>query len=593
MTERYTFAGKVDSDGRRIRGSVQLTGQRTFRNGEYVEVDPAALLKADASGAVARFDHDPSKVLAKMANKTLTINRTADGFDYETAELPNVSYANDALELVGGGYTGGSSFEIDGIRSKFTTDPDTGIRVRRITSIKRLVDVSPVFDPAFASTAAAFSKEQDVDDETTPVEEAPKEPKPTFTEQPKSGKDEWAAFARDLGTDQIEATLDQLFESAKGDLHGEHLDRYEGFAIELQRRKREGAEVRARAERMEALHNLRLGRSPKSPESGLYESDEYAQAFGRYLKTGDRALMEQFAQSIAGTGPEGGYTVPEEFRDIITESQKAFGGIQQVAEVITTGDGRALPWPTNDDTANTAVIATEGSAPGSAGADLVFGEVALGAFSIAATGAGNAPLKVSWELLQDSAIDIAAFVGRKLGERLGRKSAAYYATGTGTTEPFGLLAKTPDSLSASTMFAALIEQSFLVDSAYRTGGNATWVMSDTTLAKVYGSVDQVGRPLFMPNAEASGAGRPAGLLLGYPVRLDQGAGELVAFGDIRAGFIIRRVRSIEVVVDPYNNTATRQTAYHAWMRTDSAVQDGAAYSVADYTSIDPDEIAGA
>jgi HK97 family phage major capsid protein len=74
------------------------------------------------------------------------------------------------------------------------------------------------------------------------------------------------------------------------------------------------------------------------------------------------------------------------------------------------------------------------------------------------------------------------------------------------------------------------------------------------------------------------------------VQLDQGAGTLVGFGDIRAGFVIRRVRNIEVVVDPYNSTATRQTAYHAWMRTDSAVQDSAAYSVSDYTNVAADAV---
>ena len=79
--------------------------------------------------------------------------------------------------------------------------------------------------------------------------------------------------------------------------------------------------------------------------------------FARYIRTGDRAVMEQFAQAITGDGTQGGFTVPEDFRSKITETLKAFGGIQQEAEVIETGDGRALPWPTNNDTANSAAAA--------------------------------------------------------------------------------------------------------------------------------------------------------------------------------------------------------------------------------------------
>jgi hypothetical protein len=45
------------------------------------------------------------------------------------------------------------------------------------------------------------------------------------------------------------------------------------------------------------------------------------------------------------------------------------------------------------------------------------------------------------------------------------------------------------------------------------------------------------------------------------------------------------VRDIQVVVDPYANTQTRQTAYHAWARTDSNIQDSAAVSVSDYAGV--------
>ena len=590
MSDLIAFAGKVEADGRRIKGHVVIKGSRTMRDGEWLEVDPAALVKADAKNVFALHDHDESKVLGRTKNGTLAITRTEDGISFETAELPNTQAANDALELARGGYYGGSSFRIEGLRSKFDYAED-GTRIRRITSIQRLVDVSPVFDPAFAnSSAAAFSKESDVTEPITPPVE-PAAPPPPVVEpiklaEPKSGKDEWASFAKDLSTQQIEATMDQVFTAAKGELKGELLDRYEGFAQELQGRKREDAETKARAERMEALHNLRLGRAPKAPEqSETFASKDYEQAFSAYLRTGNPRLMEQFAQSIGGSGAEGGFTVPDGFLTRITERLKEYGGIAGVSDEITTSTGESLRWPSNDDTSNTAAIAAEGVA-GTAGADLTFGNLELGAFSYDANGTGNAPLKVSLELLQDSAFDIAGLVERKLGERIGRKQASHLATGAGATEPFGLLSKSADTMTATVVSLAAPEHIFQVDSAYRQLGNCRWIMSDTTLAKVWTAQATTNEPMFLPGRTING--QPFDSLYGYPVTLDQAAGNLVAFGDIRRGYIVRRVRGVQVLVDPYTAQATRQVAYHAWARMDANIQDSFAYSVSTWASVTAD-----
>ncbi len=597
MTDRITFAAKVTSDGRRLKGSVILAGSRTFRDGEYVEVDPAALVKADATDVVATIDHDRTKVMGRTRNGTLMLNRTDQGISFETADLPNTTAANDALELARGDYFAGSSFAIEGLRSKFDHAED-GTRIRRITSIKRLVDVSLVMDPAFSnSTAAAFSKESsvpDIDDEKAPepkVEPAKADPKPDtakFTQTTDDAYETAVKFAKRQDIEQIENVLDSIMASPTRTPAQEV--QYRAFATVYDQRKAESAETKARVDQLKFEHDLRRGNLKKAgPDFEVFGSSDYKAAFGRYLRTGDRNIMEQFAgQSIAGSGAEGGYTVPTDFRNVITETKKAYGGIQKVADTIETGDGRDLPWPTNDDTANSAAIATEGSAVGSGGADLVFGQVSLGAYTYDATGASNLPLLVSKELLQDSAFDVEAFVGRKLGQRLGRKMAADYGNGTGSSQPFGLFAKTPDAMTATAMYAALVEHHFQVDQAYRDSGNCRWVLGDTILTKIWASVDGNKRPLYTALDASGGQAGPAGMLLGYPVTLDQSSAANVAFGDIQQGFIIRNVRGITVDVDPYSNIKSRQIAFHAWARTDSAVQDSAAYSVSDYTSVNAD-----
>jgi HK97 family phage major capsid protein/HK97 family phage prohead protease len=591
MSERISFSGKIESEGRRLKGSVQVAGSRTFRDGEWLQVDPVSLMKANADNVFATVDHDMTKVMGRTTNGSLTLTRTDQGIEFSTADLPNTTSANDALELARGGYFGGASFTVEGFKPKFSTERD-GTRVRTLTNIKRLVDVAIVMDPAFSnSSAAAFSKEtNEVAEDTEPVVEQPAPPA-SFKEQPRTGKDDWAAFAAELSTDQIVTQMDGIFATAKGNLTGESLDLYEGFAKVLADRKHTEAVDKARIERMEFAHNARMGRTPKAPEAGLYASDDYAAAFGKYLRTGDTSEMAQFAQAIAGDGTQGGYTVPDGFLNRVVVRMKAFGGVQKVADSLTTADGQPLRWPSIDDTANSAVIATEGSAAGSGGADLVFGDVTLGAYTFDATGASNLPLLVSKELLQDAAIDLEGFIGDRLAERIGRKMASEFANGTGSSEPKGLFAKSADVMTATTFFAAVQEHYFQVDQAYREDnidGDVCWLMSDTTLAKVLGSVDKNGRPLFIPTNDSSASRGPAGQMLGYPLYLDQAAGTKVSFGDHKRGFIIRYVKGVQIDVDPYTAMKSRQVAYHAWARADSNIQDANAYSVSEYSGVTAD-----
>src|SRR3546814_264186 len=112
-----------------------------------------------------------------------------------------------------------------------------------------------------------------------------------------------------------------------------------------------------------------------------------------------------------------------------------------------------LPWPLNDDVDNTGAIVAEGAVVTTGGADLVFSTRALGAFKYGSGGASNLPLKVSWELAQDSAFDLAGFVARKLGERIARGQAPDWVVGTGAGEPQGLLSA-QGGIAAATAIAA-------------------------------------------------------------------------------------------------------------------------------------------
>lgn len=588
MSDRITFAAKVQAEGRRLRGSVVLAGSRTFRDGEWVEVDPKALMKADAADVRATIDHDPTRTVGRTKNGTLTVSRTETGIDFATADVPNVSYANDALELAHGDYYGGASFTIEGIRSKFSVDPETNLRVRTINSIKRLVDVAIVMDPAFAnSSAAAFSKENNVKEQDPPEpqepEPMPEPPKAKFSE-PKAGMD-WAEFAKTVTTDQLKNGMDTLMESAKGNLVGEQIGQYRAFAAEFQSRARADAQMKFEADNMALQHNIIMGRTPKAPQAEMFASQDYAEAFSQYLRSGNARLMEQFAQTITGSGAEGGFLVPDGFVAKIVQRLKAFGGIADAATEITTSTGESLRWPYIDDTANKAQLVAEDT-QASTGADMVFDSIELGAFEYDASGASGNPIEVSLPLLQDAAFDVEALLTDLLGKRIGRKQADHLATGAGGTEPVGLLTKAADTMTATVASLAAPEHIFQVDAAYRNSGNCRWVMSDTTLAKLWSAQSTTNEPLFMPGRTING--KPFDMLYGYPVSIDPAAGDLVAFGDIKAGYIIRRVRGVQLLVDPYVPMVRRAVRYHAWARMDANIQDPNAYSVSTWASVTAD-----
>ncbi len=317
--------------------------------------------------------------------------------------------------------------------------------------------------------------------------------------------------------------------------------------------------------------------------------DTLERAFNHYLRTGveNDDLQELRAQS-EGVGSEGGFLVPDGFRAKLVDRMLAFGGIANAAETITTSTGNPLPWPTLDDTANSGEVVQEGGV-WSAGADLVFGSDSLGAHTYAAGGGASTPIRLSIELLQDSAVDVEAVVSGKLGQRLARAQAGHLVTGTGVQQPKGLVhGKTGIELNddtAGVTYDDLITFIHSVDPAYREMGCA-WAFNDLSLATIHKIKDSNGDPIWRPDNADIGAGLGGGVLLGYPVIVDQGFPDIDvdnnsqnwgAFGNFNLGFIVRRVQDVAIVVNPWTRASNRQVEYSAYARMDARPQDANAY----------------
>lgn len=379
--------------------------------------------------------------------------------------------------------------------------------------------------------------------------------------------------------ENITAEMTALVDGAAGrTLTDEECGAYEALESDLK--------AAQRAESIGARHaaynrvEIPAGR-PATPQDDTYEK-----AFNNYMRTGKPNGDLITAAQSEGVPTEGGYLVPQGFRTKLVERMKAFGGIGGIAERYTTGTGNPTEWPTIDDTANVAEIVQEGNTF-SAGADLVFGTNSLGSYAYVAGGGASTPLRVSLELLQDSAFDVQGLLSRLLGTRIGRIQATHLATGTGVNQPLGLITgKTPVQNAANTgiAYADLVNGIHSVDPAYRT--NARWVMNDATLGQIELLTDSQGNPIYRGRDVNLATGFNEATLLGYPVTIDQAMPAFVknsatsvwaAFGDIRTGYVVRDVQDVQLLVNPYNRMAYRQVEFTAWARMDATQQDTNAY----------------
>ena len=396
-----------------------------------------------------------------------------------------------------------------------------------------------------------------------------------------------------LSVEEIQDALSAIVDGADGrDLSDEEVAQIEALEGDLAaaqaRRERTEAIVARNAERRKITGPaiLPAGRPKDSdPEAVLND------AFVAYLRTGreNADLQELRAAQSEGTPSEGGFLVPDQFRQKIVARMKAYGGLAEVVDNITTDTGNTLTWLTEgDDTGNLAGQVAEGTAPTS-GADLSYGQASLGAWSYMATGASGNPLRLSRELVQDSAFDIVGRVASKLGERAARKRAALLCTGTGVAQPQGIVTGRTGTGMYSGASDALVYADFLtvihaLDPAYRV--NCRWAFNDTFLKAVRGVLDTNGRPILTDGQHAAADGPGGTTLMGYPVTIDQGFSNPAAtststnfgvFGDLREGYVLRNVRQVELLVNPYSRMQERQIEYSAWFRFDAIQQNTNAY----------------
>lgn len=316
---------------------------------------------------------------------------------------------------------------------------------------------------------------------------------------------------------------------------------------------------------------------------------DYAQAFDVWLRNGEskmpvekRAVLEKFNRGMfesrdqsIGTNSAGGYTVPPGFLQRIVDTLKAYGGMLSAANVINTDSGQPLQWPTADDTGNVGAILAENTpAPEQ---DITFGTKTLSAYMYT-----SKMIQVSYQLLNDSAFDLGAWLPTKFAQRIGRAINAHFTNGTGGgTQPVGMVPNLTVGKTGATgqtltvTYDDVVDLIHSIDPAYRDSGTGAFMMADSTLKAVRKLKDTQGRPLWEPSLQQ---GTPSSLL-GYPIVINQDMpvmaanAKSIAFGDFNAAYVIRQVQGITLKRFDERFADALQVGFLSFARYDGNVDD--------------------
>lgn len=138
----------VFEQGADLRSHIEIIGTTAFKR---VLDDPDTDVRA-------LYNHDPKDLLGRQRSGTLRLGTDSTGLEYEI-DLPNTQLGRDVEELAERGDLTGASFGFIPDEDEWETRSG-GKRIRRHTSVKALVDVSPVTFPAYGGATAVLRSMQ-------------------------------------------------------------------------------------------------------------------------------------------------------------------------------------------------------------------------------------------------------------------------------------------------------------------------------------------------------------------------------------------------------------------------------------------------
>ncbi|MCB1493026.1 MAG: phage major capsid protein, partial [Rhodobiaceae bacterium] len=294
-------------------------------------------------------------------------------------------------------------------------------------------------------------------------------------------------------------------------------------------------------------------------------ASEHKSAFEAYVRRGDTgriARLEEKALS-AGSGPDGGYLVPQPTETEILRRLADVSPIRAIADVRQmtssvykrpfTTSGPATGWVGETDaraTPNSPVLA-----------ELSFPAMELYAMPAA-----------TQTLLDDSAVNIDEWIAEEVRVAFGEQESTAFVTGNGVNKPTGFLSYTnvaesswswgnigyiatgtDGDFDATAPGDVLMDTIYAVRAAYRQ--NAHFVMNRQTQAEIRKIKDADGNYLWQPAVSADASAT----LLNVPIAESEDMPDIasdsfsIAFGDFGRGYLVVDRIGVRILRDPFSS----------------------------------------
>lgn len=319
---------------------------------------------------------------------------------------------------------------------------------------------------------------------------------------------------------------------------------------------------------------------------------ELQQGLDIFLRKNSREMSQEDAIKVRNamsttTSSEGGFTVQPLVATSLIDLLKAYGFMRRTSARIQTANGVDLNYPTSDGTTEVGELVAQNTLATSA--DATFGTRALNAYKFS-----SKIITVPIELLQDSSIDIVALVMQRMRDRIGRSQNAFFTTGTGTAQPFGLFAAASVGKTGLTgqtttvIYDDLVDLVDSLDAAYldnppsepsMPGVEPGWMFAQAMRRTIRKIKDTAGRPIWTPSYDEGAAAKTPDRLLGYPVNINNDIAaaaanaKTIGFGNLNK-YLIRD--AMEVTLFRFDDSAFMtkgQVGFLGWARAGGNLMD--------------------
>jgi len=317
--------------------------------------------------------------------------------------------------------------------------------------------------------------------------------------------------------------------------------------------------------------------APKATRKGAFE--KYLRNGMGALNSNERSMMAELrgtSTQIAGTDSLGGFLVPQDFSNELDMATLFTGEVERLAKKLNTAGGALLDYPTINDTATDAGLISEAAAV--TVQDMTFANAQLSAYNYASQ------VRVSMQLLQDNAFDLNAFLAEAMGERIARATNAAFTTGTGSSQPQGIItgATLGNTAASATAISAddILDLIHSIDPSYRNKPSFGLMANDSVIAAIralgLGSANDF--PIFIPSMTAGEPDKLFGFNLYYNNDMASAitTGQKTLLAADFSKFVVRSAGGVQMVRLNERYMDELEVGFVSYARKDAKVLDSRA-----------------